>query len=67
MPTTYKTLRTTYNCHLAFPIGAEAIKANISTKPIVVSNAQKAHLLPLIRPDQIMNNASTERATAQEL
>ena len=43
------------------------MKANISTKPIVISNAQKAHLLPLIRPDQIMNNASTERATSQEL
>jgi hypothetical protein len=48
-------------------MGAEATKANISTKPIVISNAQKAHLLPLIRPDQIMNNASTERATSQEL
>ena len=48
-------------------MGAEATKADISTKPIVISNAQKAHLLPLIRPDQIMNNASTERATSQEL
>jgi hypothetical protein len=29
-------------------MGAEATKANISTKPIVISNAQKAHLKYLL-------------------
>jgi hypothetical protein len=67
MPTIYKTLSRTLTCHLAFPTAAEAIKVNSCTKPIVKSNTQKARLLPLIKPDQIIYNTNIERATAQEL
>jgi len=49
MPTTYKTLRTTFTYHLAFPTSAEATKAITSTKPITNSNTQKAHFWPAIR------------------
>src|SRR4030043_783348 len=67
MPTTYKTLRTTYNCHLAFPMGAEAMKAITSTKPTPNSNTQKAHFWPAIRLFRMSNPTSTERTTEQEL
>src|SRR5512147_302325 len=67
MPTTYRTLSTTYNCHLAFPMGAEAINAITSTKPITNSNAQKPHFWPAIRLFRISSHTSTERTTEQEL
>jgi hypothetical protein len=67
MPTTYKAVRTIFTCHLWFPSGAQATKANICTRPIAISNTQKAHLWPSIRLDQITNKASTEMAAAQEL
>ena len=67
MPTTYKALKTTFTGHLWFPTAAKAVKANICTRPIVINNAQKASLWPLIRLDQMTNKASSERAAAQEL
>src|SRR4030065_1146203 len=67
MPTTYKTLRRTFTCHLAFPMGAEAMKAITSTKPITNSNTQKAHVWPAIRLLRMRNHTSTERTTEQEL
>ena len=48
-------------------MGAEAIKANISTKPIVINNAQNAHIWPAMRLFRMSNHTSTERTTEQEL
>src|SRR4030065_101920 len=67
MPTMYKALRGIFTCQRAFPMGAEAIKAITSTKPITNSNTQKAHFWPAIRLFRMSNHTSTERATEQEL
>src|SRR5512139_3079493 len=67
MPTMYKTLRTTFTCHLTFPTPAEAIKAITSTKPITNSNTQKAHFWLATSSFRMINHTSTERPTEQEL
>src|SRR4030067_119925 len=67
MPTTYKALRIIFTCQRAFPMGAEAMKAITSTKPITNSNTQKAHFWPAIRLFRMSNHTSTERTTEQEL
>src|SRR3990172_10663197 len=67
MPTTYKALRIILTCQRAFPMGAEAIKAITSIKPITNSNTQKAHFWPAIRLFRISNHTNTERTTEQEL
>src|SRR3990172_8495683 len=48
-------------------MGAEAMKAITSTKPITNSNTQKAHFWPAIRFLRMSNHTSTERTTEQEL
>src|SRR5659263_2537 len=48
-------------------MGAEAMKAITSTKPITNSNTQKAHFWPAIRLFRMSNHTSTERTTEQEL
>src|SRR4030043_1648276 len=48
-------------------MGAEAIKAITSTKPITNSNTQKAHFRPAIRLFRMSSHTSTERAIEQEL
>src|SRR3989304_7761831 len=48
-------------------MGAEAMKAITSTKPITNSNTQKAHVWPAIRLFRMSTHTSTERTTEQEL
>jgi hypothetical protein len=48
-------------------MGAEAIKAITSIKPMTNNNTQKAHFCPAMRPLRMTTHTSTETITEQEL